>query len=120
MMEPHVVETPLSIPMFLCLALFAIVVLGMVSMALWQFAEMVKTRNSPMQKAQATVVTKRSQDYGSHDHHSTRYFCTFEFRDGRRIELKCSGRQYGMLVEDDSGIVVYQRNRFRDFQRHVS
>lgn len=93
-------------------------------MLIWHFADLVQTRNSPMQKGQATVVAKRSEMSGSyhhhHHHHSTRYFCTFEFRDGRRIELKCSGRQFGMLVEDDSGIVVYQRNRFRDFQRHVS
>jgi hypothetical protein len=81
---------------------------------------------SPMQKAHATVVTKRTSvsSHGHHDanhfyhqHHSTHYFCTFEFRDGRRIELKIGGRDFGQLADGDEGIVQFQHNRFRDFQR---
>ena len=36
---------------------------------------------------------------------------------GDRIELKVSGKEYGMLVEQDSGILTFQGTRYLDFER---
>lgn len=65
------------------------------------------------------VVAKRTQvSGGSGDSRAlTRYYATFEFEDGGRVELPLKGPQYGLLVEGDFGELTYQGTRFIDFVR---
>ncbi|KEQ24095.1 DUF2500 domain-containing protein [Paenibacillus tyrfis] len=65
------------------------------------------------------VVAKRTQVSGGSGDSSafTKYFATFEFEDGGRVELPLKGPQYGLLVEGDFGELTYQGTRFIDFVR---
>ena len=70
----------------------------------------------------ALIVSKRAS-VSHHNHHdsmstsSTKYYVTFEFSNGERIELKLSGREYGLLAEGDRGILSFQGSRFISFER---
>jgi len=48
---------------------------------------------------------------------STAYYATFELVPGNRLELSLSGKQYGMLVEGDTGTLTYQGRRYHGFLR---
>ncbi len=73
---------------------------------------------SPLVSAYAAAVTKRTQvwggsgDSGAH----TSYYVTFEFQDGRRVELQVPNKAFGLIVEGDRGELVYQGTRFKGFE----
>ena len=75
----------------------------------------------PITPVEATIVSKRaSVSHNNHENHmstSTTYYTTFEFINGERLELKMSGREYGLLAEGDKGILSFQGTRFIDFKR---
>lgn len=82
--------------------------------------------SSPVIKVNATVIGKRTEvthhhsgDNMSH-HSSTHYYLSFETEHRERIELGVSGREYGLLIEGDHGILIYQGTWFKDFQRGQS
>lgn len=60
----------------------------------------------------ATVVTKRMSVYNF-----TTYYVTFELDNKERIELSVSGEEYGLLVENDYGLLTSQGTRFISFER---
>jgi len=78
---------------------------------------------------EATVVSKREDISISNHvvgttgavsrHTNTEYYVTFEKPDGNRIELKVAGKQYGLLVEGDVGLLNYQGTRFNSFKREI-
>ncbi len=81
---------------------------------------------SPRLTVPATVVTKREEIIRHrHDstadmdryYSSTRYYATFQFESGDRIELPMEGSQYGLLVEGDRGRLTFQGTRFLSFAR---
>lgn len=89
-----------------------------------------KNASAPILQIRAKVVGKRTQvtghtqmhghNGGSNMHHnstSTRYYVTFELEDRQRMELSANGRQYGLLAEGDIGLLTYQREWFKDFER---
>ncbi|WP_342599290.1 DUF2500 domain-containing protein [Psychrobacillus sp. FSL H8-0483] len=78
-----------------------------------------KNNNSPKLSVPAQVVTKRTKTSGGSGNSSasTSYFATFQVDSGDRMELKLSGREYGMLAEDDLGIISFQGTRFLSFER---
>ncbi|MEK4064505.1 MULTISPECIES: DUF2500 domain-containing protein [Paenibacillus] len=73
---------------------------------------------SPLVSAYASAVTKRTEvwggsgDSGAH----TSYYVTFEFQDGRRVELQVPNKAFGLIVEGDRGELVYQGTRFKGFE----
>ncbi len=82
---------------------------------------------SPRLSVPATVVTKRTE-VGRHHHHNagthtshtdyfTRYYATFQFESGDRLELAVDGRDFGFLVEGDRGTLQFQGSRFLGFSR---
>ncbi len=82
-----------------------------------------KNNASPRLTVRATVVTKREEMnyYPSGRTHSgthrTRYYATFQFESGDRLELPVEGFEYGMLVEGDAGKLSFQGTRFLGFER---
>ena len=84
----------------------------------------IKNNNSPKLTVEALVVSKR-EDVSSHHHtgdisgfHSrTDYYVTFEFESGDRQEFHISGSDYGMLAENDRGMLSFQGTRFLGFDR---
>lgn len=84
-----------------------------------------KNNRSPRLTVEAAVVSRR-QDTDVHRHHhqnhghvntSTRYYATFQFESGDRLELQLPGAEYGMLVEGDTGELTFQGTRYLGFSR---
>jgi Protein of unknown function (DUF2500). len=86
-----------------------------------------RNNNSPVLTVDAIVVTKRSDvSYYHHNtgtdnmHHtssSTSYFVTFEVSSGDRMEFEVHDKEYGLLVEQDTGKLTFQGTRYLGFER---
>ena len=75
----------------------------------------VKNNASPILTVPAQVVTKRTKVSGEHSH--TSYFATFQVESGDRMEFQVPGNEYGLLAEDDFGLLTFQGTRFKKFER---
>ncbi|MFR0779842.1 MAG: DUF2500 domain-containing protein [Zhenhengia sp.] len=63
-----------------------------------------------------------NHSHNTHDnmHHSsssTKYYVTFEFESGDRLELHVASNEYGYLVEGDMGKLTFQGTRYKNFER---
>lgn len=84
-----------------------------------------KNNDQPVLNVNATVVSKRTNYRHSANHHNNRsfgaghtnYFVTFQFDSTDRLELQVDGEDYGMMVEGDEGVLVFQGKRFHSFDR---
>ena len=84
-----------------------------------------KNNHSPRLTVEATVVAKRTQvgsnvhnnDGMMHQHAYSKYFATFQFASGDRLELPVTGSEYGMLIEGDHGMLSFQGTRYLGFAR---
>ena len=111
--------------------LFLVVFIFILSTIIGSFVSGAKRKRkndqSPRVTADAKVVSKRMQvgqnrsGRGSDDmmrsYTYSKYFATFEFESGDRLELPMEGSDYGLLVEGDSGKLTFQGTRFLGFQR---
>ena len=69
-----------------------------------------------------TVNVSRHHHHHNHHHHmhsstSSTYYVTFEFDTGDRIELHVPRSDYGMMIEQDQGLLTFQGTRFISFER---
>lgn len=109
---------------------FGIVFAFVIGMMIAMFVHIVKEKRkndaSPRLSVPATVVTKRTNV--SHRHHrgandmdycttDTTYYVTFQVESGDRMELRMTGRDYGMLFEGDRGTLHFQGTRYLGFDR---
>ena len=60
------------------------------------------------------MVTKRQDVYPDFN---ASYYTTFQKQSGERIEFRLSGKEYGMLVEGDRGILRFQGTRYLGFKK---
>lgn len=75
---------------------------------------------SPLLQAEARVVDKRTGINASPQRpDEQRYFVTFEFPDGRRLELDLPGAESGLLVTGDRGSLEWQGPRYLGFTREI-
>jgi hypothetical protein len=90
---------------------------GLVALNMWRFYS--KQQAMPIESKPATVVAMRTMTSGGGGSFSvsTNCYATFEFEDGERLELAMDSKQYGLVVEGDTGTVVYQGARCKDFIR---
>ncbi|MDR0889281.1 MAG: DUF2500 domain-containing protein [Oscillospiraceae bacterium] len=86
--------------------------------------ERSKNNRSPRLTVPAKIVTRRSDvsrhmrtQNTMHAHSVTRYYVTFEFSGGDRLELPVSASEYGYLAEGDRGNLRFQGTRFLGFDR---
>lgn len=103
-----------------------VLIVGMFIAALVRSAKREhKNNRSPRLTVEATVVSKRMQ-VGSNMHRSddmiqhnaySKYYTTFQFASGDRLELPVSGTEYGMLIEGDHGMLSFQGTRYLGFER---
>ena len=70
------------------------------------------------QARQASLSAPRLRG-GSDVRTSQRYFVTFQFPDGNRLELAVSGPESGMLTPGDRGILEWQGAQFAGFARQI-
>jgi len=78
-----------------------------------------KNNQSPVLTVPAEVVAKRSKTSGGSGDSSasTRYFVTFQVQSGDRLELGVRGSEFGMLAEEDLGMLTFQGTRYKGFER---
>ena len=88
-----------------------------------------KNNESPKLEVEAVVVSKRADvSHYNHNtsnnmHHrstSTNYYVTFEVMSGDRMEFHVPDKEYGMLAENDAGILTFQGTRYLGFERMIS
>lgn len=89
-----------------------------------------KNNDSPILTVDATIVSKRSDiQYYQHNtgadniyqsSSSTTYYVTFEVVSGDRLEFKVHDKEYGLLVEQDTGKLTFQGTRYLSFERNRS
>lgn len=107
---------------FLFFAVWLMMFVGIVGK---NIVEWGKNNSSPRLSVDALVVSKRT---GTHTHthhhgghvshsHTHSYHVTFEVASGDRMELRMSGKEYGMLAEGDFGVLSFQGTRYLGFVR---
>jgi len=105
-----------------------VVIFGIIIVNLFRSGKQWSANNqSPVLTVDATVVSKRlnvshsmnnmGPDNTPMTSSSTTYYATFEVISGDRMELKISGREYGMLAENDRGKLTFQGTRYLGFER---
>lgn len=101
--------------------LLAIVLLMLVAKLTSRVNVEEKQGNAAVYNIQATVKGKRTlvePDPEQPGQPRTRYFITFDKRDGLRVEMEVPGEDYGLAVEGDEGVLVYsQGDAFIVFKR---
>ena len=111
--------------------LFLIVFVFVISTIVGTFVSKAKQERkndqSPRVTADAKVVSKRMQvgqnrqSSGDNDmmrsYTYSKYFVTFEFESGDRVEMPVDGSEYGLLVEGDTGKLTFQGTRYLGFSR---
>ena len=105
-------DTGFDIMQMFVFAIFAIVIVCFIALAVKGIGTWHKNNNSPRLTVQAAVVAKRqntdvhhhsNNNGGMHTSTSTHYYVTFQFDSGDRLELHVPGREYGMMAEGDVG-----------------
>ena len=106
-----------------------VLALGMVIFGIIRGIGQWKYNNSqPVLDVTARVTGKRTNTTRSwhsgagetgmqHSHSSTTYYATFEVESGDRLEFTVNGREYGLLADNDTGILKFQGTRFLGFTR---
>lgn len=108
-----------------------VIILGVIIMNIFKGIGQWKYNNAqPTLTVAAKVVTKRTNvsrsiqhhtDHTMHHHTSTTtYYVTFEVESGDRMEFLVKDREYGMLVEDDRGLLTFQGTRYLGFKRNIN
>lgn len=101
---------------------FIVIILTFAFVLISNILTWTKNSTSPRLTVPALVRTKRTQVGRTHGanniaHHYTRYFVTFEFESGDRLELMVDGSEYGLLAEGDNGMLSFQGTRYLGFAR---
>lgn len=107
---------------------FAIVIGTFVINAIKGFSQWNYNNSQPILDVNCKVVSKRINvtrhaghtDSNGHHHSgssSTDYYITFEFESKDRLELEVSGKDYGLICENDYGKLKFQGTRFLEFNR---
>lgn len=106
-------------PIFIVLAIFFVIMfVFVVVFPLVQSANKhAENSKSPKLSRKAKIVAKRQHVSGSENSTRTSYYATFEFMDGSREEFSMKAKEYGMLAEDDEGMLNSQGEWFHGFDR---
>lgn len=94
---------------------FVIVIGGIIISIVSSIKQGIKNNNSPLLTVPAEVAAKRIHVQG--DHSRTTYYVTFEVQSGDRMELSVEDTEYGLLVEQDFGLLSFQGTRYISFER---
>lgn len=115
------------IPLVFILIICIFIVVIVKNISTWN-----KNNHSPRLTVDAKIVAKRTQIThqnhanagditGSHGYStssSTRYYITFQFESGDRMEFYVTGSEYGMCAEGDVGTLTFQGTRYLSFERN--
>jgi len=104
--------------LIIIIIIFIVIIVTFIIMAMGagrRVSQWIKNNNSPRTPLRARVVTKRAHTRGTYA--ETLYYITFEFPSGDRIEFHVPDREYGLVAENDEGVLISQGTRFISFER---
>jgi hypothetical protein len=96
--------TFMALSMFPPMALFGLLFVGIAFYgAVYKPMQLAR---APLERTLAIVVDERTSvsGGGQNSSASTHYYATLQFRDGRRVELNCSGKLAGEITRGDLGV----------------
>jgi hypothetical protein len=112
-------------PIFIFI-IFIVVIAGLVIAIVKGIKEWNYNNSQPILSVEAKIVGKREEVHrhnnnnnNMHYNTSTTYYVTFEVESGDRMEFNISGKEYGFLVENDTGKLTFQGTRYLGFERYV-
>jgi hypothetical protein len=99
--------------------IFVIVIGGFIFIAVKGISTWSKNNQSPVLTVPAEVVAKRTETSGGHGNSSARtsYYVTFQVQSGDRLELGVDGSEFGLLAEEELGMLTFQGTRYKGFER---
>jgi hypothetical protein len=97
-----------------------IIGLGFVFMIFTFIKNNTRNTGKPKVAAPATIVAKRQELSTQSDSHYTWHYVTFEFETRDRIELSVDSLEYGLMVENDKGMLTFQGDKFIGFERTIT
>lgn len=98
----------------LIVVIFVLVILFIILRSVFEF---ISNNRSEEIVTDARVLSKRIDVRLNSGASNTQYFVTFELPSGERKEFRVTGNRYGILVENDRGVLSYQGTRLNDFVR---
>ena len=102
----------------LILTLIPLLMFGIIAFRMVQSArQWNKDNHSPKLTVPVTIPAKRADTSRRKNTYRTRYYVTFQFESGDRMELELQGHEYGLIVEGDRGNLTFQGGRFLGFER---
>lgn len=101
--------------------IFTLVIGTFIFVAIKGISQWSKNNQSPVLTVPAEVVTKRTEITGGHGDSSasTWYYVTFQVQSGDRMELGVDDSEFGLLAEEDLGMLTFQGTRFKGFERKI-
>ena len=102
---------------------FVLVILCFAGFVIYSIARWFHNKSQPLLQVNAKVVDKRDEvrmrrtSTTMPSRSIPYYYVTFEFEHGQRREFCVKGNEYGLLVVGDEGILSYQGDWFKGFQR---
>jgi mannose-6-phosphate isomerase-like protein (cupin superfamily) len=78
----------------------------------------MSNNTAPVRSVPARVLGKRTNTWGGAGDSSvhTSYYVAFELDSGERLEFRVNGPEYGLIADNEEGILTYQGTRFKGFQ----
>lgn len=78
----------------------------------------MSNNTAPIRSVPARVLGKRTNTWGGAGDSSvhTSYYVAFELDSGERLEFRVNGPEYGLITQNEDGILTYQGTRFKGFQ----
>lgn len=110
--------------------IFPIMFIGIFGIIIFRMLKGVKewshNNKQSIVQVESTIVSKRisvshhnhMNENHNHTSSSTTYYVTFQFINGERSEFVVKGKDYGIMVERDRGILSFQGSRFISFDRN--
>ena len=108
--------------LFIAIIIVSIIIIALLIImavgAVRRISQWMKNNKAPRTPVQARVVTKRAYTRGgARACAATLYYITFEFLSGDRAEFHVPDREYGLIAENDDGVLTFQGTRFISFER---
>ncbi len=100
--------------------IFQILFIGIFFLVIYLFVTVIyKGIKEKLSNDKAEILKRyaRLLDKRIHVRSFTAYYVTFELDNGERKEFHVSGKDYGLLVENDYGLLTCQGTRFISFER---
>ncbi|GGN90819.1 DUF2500 domain-containing protein [Saccharibacillus kuerlensis] len=108
---------PFLVIMLLVVSVF---VLGIGSTIIKSMREKRNNNAAGVSTLPARVFGKRTEMQGGGEFRvRTVYHVAFELETGERKEFEVSGEQYGIIGEDDRGMLTFKGTRFEQFDRNL-